>query len=251
MEFRVEKLDPYTWLIEEYDEITSVYMYLLAGVKQAVLIDTGVGAVPLYDICMELTELPITVILTHGHFDHIGGTKPFKKVFLHEKDWAAYQLHSKYLEKQFSKAQLPPVKETVTFLKDGKVFDLGERTLRIIHTPGHSLGSVCILDQERKWLFTGDTCCKAHVLLQMEYCASLEIYAETIKKLLDMGQEYTLTWPGHHSKPVEIEVLSQFLVAAKGILSGAMGGNAVEIRGEKVNLLTYKDIGIVYPIKRL
>lgn len=251
MEYRVDRLDQKTWIIEEYDEITSVYMYLLTGKKRAILIDTGMGAIPLYNICRELTDLPITVILTHGHVDHIGGTNQFEKVFLHEKDWNTYQLHKGDLRKQFTDIDLPPVKETVSFMQDGNIFDLGGRTLHVIHTPGHSLGSVCIMDQERKWLFTGDTCCKAHVLLHMDYSTSLETYAKTIKNLLDRSQEYILTWPSHHEKPVEIDILKQFLEGTEGILADTFHGNEVEIGREKANLFLYKDIGIVYPRRKI
>lgn len=247
LKYKIDMLDDQTWIIEEYDEITSVYMYLLTGTMQGILIDTGMGAIPLYDICRELTHLPITVLLTHGHVDHIGGTNQFKDVFLHKEDWNTYQLHSGDLRKQFSDIDLPPVKERVSFMQDGNVFNLGERTVQIIHTPGHSLGSVCILDQERKWLFTGDTCCKAHVLLQMDYSASLETYSKTMKNLLSRSEEYNLTWPGHHEKPVEIDVLKQFLEATEGILAEILHGNEVEIGRKKTNLLLYKDIGIIYP----
>ena len=66
MQYRTEQLDQHTWLIEEYNETSSVYMYLLEGEREALLIDTGNGTIPLEEICRELTGLPVTVALTHG-----------------------------------------------------------------------------------------------------------------------------------------------------------------------------------------
>ena len=77
MEYRVTRIGEHTWLIEEYDGKVKVYMYLLSGNREAVLIDTGMGMIPLKEIAASLTDLPVKVLLTHGHIDHIGGTGAF------------------------------------------------------------------------------------------------------------------------------------------------------------------------------
>ena len=82
MNYHIEKLNEQTWLIEEYSNTASAYMYLLTGKEKALLIDTGFGTIPLKSICEELTGLPVTVALTHGHVDHIGGTGAFEEVWL-------------------------------------------------------------------------------------------------------------------------------------------------------------------------
>ena len=74
MNYHIEKLNEQTWLIEEYSNTASAYMYLLTGREKALLIDTGFGTIPLKSICEELTVLQVTVALTHGHVDHIEGT---------------------------------------------------------------------------------------------------------------------------------------------------------------------------------
>ena len=79
MNYRIEKLNEQTWLIEEYSNTASAYMYLLTGKERALLIDTGFGTIPLKSICEELTVLPVIVALTHGHVDHIGGSMACKR----------------------------------------------------------------------------------------------------------------------------------------------------------------------------
>lgn len=246
MEYRIEQLDEHTWLIEEYEDQISVYMYLLEGERQAVLIDTGMGTSPLDEICRKLTSKEVMVLLTHGHVDHIGGTSLFEQVYLERADLPAYRLHSGELRKQFYQGGLPPVKQEVKFMKDGDIFDLGGRTVEVIAVPGHSLGSVCFLDKERKWLFSGDTCCRAHVLLQMDYSASIATYLDSVNQLIARKNEFVLTWPGHHSKPVKPEILYQFREAAEGLLAGTMQGEDFAVGGKDVKLIAYQDIGIEY-----
>ena len=71
--------------------------------------------------------------------------------------------------------------ETLLWMEEGDVFHLGGRDIEVIHAPGHSLGSVCLLDRARRWLFTGDTCCKADVLLCLPYCTTVAEYAATVE----------------------------------------------------------------------
>ena len=249
MQYRTEQLDQHTWLIEEYNETSSVYMYLLEGEREALLIDTGNGTIPLEEICRELTGLPVTVALTHGHADHIGGTGHFESVWIARADEPLYRLHSTdELRRIFAGAEYAPAKaaEELQFFEEGRVFDLGGRTVEVIATPGHSVGSVCFLDRERRQMFTGDTCCKAHVLLQLDHAAPIEIFLDSIRKLLDLQDYYDITWPGHHEKPVAKDVIRQFLTAAEGLLSGMMEGREMEHPAGKCRLLEYRDIGIEY-----
>ena len=82
MNYQIFKLDEHSWMIQEGQGMAAVYMYLLEGEKKAALIDTGMGRIPLEKIVRSLTNKPIFVILTHGHFDYIGGSAAFEKVCL-------------------------------------------------------------------------------------------------------------------------------------------------------------------------
>ena len=175
MNYRIEKLNEQTWLIEEYSNTASAYMYLLTGKERALLIDTGFGTIPLKSICEELTVLPVIVALTHGHVDHIGGTGAFEEVWLAKEDKELYEAHSREdVRHIFTQDELLPVKENCSYFEDEMVFEIGDRPVRVVRTPGHSVGSVCFLDEKNRWMFTGDTCCKAHVLLQMEFAAPMQ-----------------------------------------------------------------------------
>ena len=87
--FTVEKIDTQTFAISEYQHYEETHCYLLCGQNEAALIDTGLGVSNIKRIVDSLTALPVTVLTTHVHWDHIGGHRFFDRIAVHEteKDW--------------------------------------------------------------------------------------------------------------------------------------------------------------------
>ena len=252
MEYRIFEIDERTWRIEEYDENNSVYMYLLTGKRGAALIDTGFGMIDIREVVSTLTKLPVFVINTHGHFDHTGGNPLFDEIHIHPADMEVYRAHSgEKMQKRFPMYTFRQPKENMVAMQDNEVFDLGGRTLRIIHTPGHSVGSVCILDQESRWLFTGDTCCKADVLLNLEFSTTVQEYLRPVIKLQKMASQFDMTWPAHHTVPVKPEILEQFYEAAKQLCSHKAEGIPLSTLFGTAYRLELGDIAIMYTQERV
>ena len=91
--FTVEKIDNGTYAISEYKHWEETHCYLLCGTEKAVLIDTGLGVANIKAVVDSLTTLPITVITTHVHWDHIGGHGYFDNIAVHEmeENWLSIQ----------------------------------------------------------------------------------------------------------------------------------------------------------------
>ncbi len=182
------------WLIAEPQH---VYSWLVQGVDRAVLLDTGMGVVPIRPVAEQLTNRPITVINTHYHFDHVGGNREFDEIAIHEVgapliemdypkelceaylDYAHRQLEAaqvyRVLDKEFFwllTAESDPRPFPDTFdgarwriasskatkkLTDGDRIDLGQRELTVLFTPGHSPDCICLMDERNGLLFGGDT----------------------------------------------------------------------------------------------
>ena len=84
----IEKINNDIYQIKYYFlGLAEVYMYLIIGDDKCLLIDTGYGATDVMQYVRSVTELPVTVVNTHGHMDHIGGNHDFDEVYLSKKDW--------------------------------------------------------------------------------------------------------------------------------------------------------------------
>ncbi|WP_217585498.1 MBL fold metallo-hydrolase [Lentibacillus saliphilus] len=172
--FTVQTIDDHTYAISEYGHWESVHSFLLLGKEKAVLIDTGLGIANIKDVIDQLTMLPVEVITTHVHVDHIGSHGEFEQIYVHEKDkdWLVNGIEGLTIERirqdisrditlptpnTFHPDTYTPYQgEPTGLLHDGDAIDLGNRRLIIHHTPGHSPGHICIFDQTNGYLFTGD-----------------------------------------------------------------------------------------------
>ena len=209
--FTVEKVDSDTFIISEYRHWEEVHCYLLIGVKKALLIDTGLGVGNLKSVVSDLTRLPVEVVTTHVHWDHIGGHRFFQNI-------AVFEDEEKWLSGQFP-LPLSVVKESLLkepchfpenfdiaayqiyqngaacVLHDGDIIDLQSRRLRVIHTPGHSPGHICLYEKERQYLFSGDLV-YAGCLDAFYPTTDPDLFRASIKKVKDLPIQRIL--PGHH-----------------------------------------------------
>lgn len=172
--FTVEKIDESTYAISEYGHWEQVHSFLLLGKKKAMLIDTGLGIDNIKRMTDQITNLPVFIMTTHVHWDHIGSHGQFDEIYVHEgdKDWLVNGINGLPIEqirkdvgrditkptpKTFDLATyLPHQGEPTGIVADEHRFNLGDRIVRVLHTPGHSPGHVALFDETKGYLFTGD-----------------------------------------------------------------------------------------------
>ena len=241
----VVAMDDATWRIEEGNGSARVYCYVLAGKTSSVVIDTGLGILDIRDIAEKLTRLPLIVVNTHGHLDHVSRNYQFERVYLSPADEEVFRAHTSYdvrygfIKGLLGEKHLPgwlvrlplirgrvrrlcsvPVRENRVPIADGDTIDLGGRTLRAIATPGHTTGSICLLDMQRRWLYTGDTVCAGGVLLHFDHSAGVETFLASIRRLMQLRESYDLMWPAHSTLPLKPEKLEEYAACAEAILAG-------------------------------
>jgi len=218
--FEIHRIDSYAYVIRErLDLIEPRYLtkyinnYLIIGEHTAALIDTGTG---IHKISLVVNNLigsrELLVFNTHNHFDHVLSNHEFAEVYIHKLDYKeiADYIDITYLEKTEIEAYKVyeykiPNCNIVNILEGGEVFDLGKITLEIIHTPGHSPGSICILSSEDH-LFTGDVIHYGAVYLPHDH----QNYDRTLVKLKTRIGEQTRLFPGHETYNVGIELIDEF-----------------------------------------
>ncbi len=192
-------------------------LFLLLGSDIALLIDTGAGLFPLRPIINRLIgNKDLKVINTHCHWDHVGGNHEFDEIYIHEIEkltisrpinisnlkGSPKKVVNRYEKYNFS---IPPAL-SIKPLKDGDNMDLGEINIEVIHTPGHSPGSICLLTN-RNELFTGDT---AHY--GTPYLPKKKSFPEVLSNLSKLiniceKQQSIEIFPSHEEFGVGIELL--------------------------------------------
>ena len=207
--------------------------YLVEGTARAVLIDTGSGYRGLDETVQAITSRPVDVILTHGHRDHAGGIVQFERVYADMADREllemldddefrrGYPVSLKpKVFKELGAEEFPRTHEPELIpITDGDVMDLGDDELEIWETPGHTAGSVCILDHRRRLLFVGDTVIDC-ALLVFEQSCSVETYRKSLERIRLRAAEYDAMYCAHLDGIVPPGRIDSLLECCGDILAG-------------------------------
>lgn len=136
--------------------------YLIVGEERAVLLDTGQGVKSISAVVKGLTDKPVSVMVSHFHYDHVGGVDEFDRVDMIDlpkiraqaKDDVLYL--SRYQHLGVTESRPAPVIEIAKWIKPGEKIELGGRELELHATPGHTIESLSLYDAKSGILFTGD-----------------------------------------------------------------------------------------------
>jgi glyoxylase-like metal-dependent hydrolase (beta-lactamase superfamily II) len=220
-------------------EPSHVNMWLVAGEDRAVLLDTGLGIARVRPVVEALTPLPVSVVNTHYHFDHVGGNHEFADTAIHEAGAALlvepvprevldeYLRYARDLIRAVEEVQdadqryfhlldadsvprpLPDGFDPSTWeiappapsrtLTDGDVLDLGRRELRVLHTPGHSGDSICLHDDSSGILFGGDTVNTGPLYSQF-HDSDVETFAKSAARLAELKDDVSMVAVNHFGR---------------------------------------------------
>lgn len=140
--------------------------YLIADpqTRQAMVLDPGDDGGQILQAVARHDLTVVAIVATHAHFDHILAAESLRAAtgapfYLHLGDMDLLQWLPASLEMFLGVQDASPPPEVDTKLSDGDELKLGEQTLQVIHTPGHSRGSICLLtgSSDERMLFSGDT----------------------------------------------------------------------------------------------
>ena len=181
---------------------TNCYLVWEEETKECLVIDPGDDGVSISEEINNKKLKVKAVFLTHGHFDHSLGALDLKLIY--NVDFGCSEKDAFLLERQDETAkhflkkeiQVPNFIKIDIDLDKTKEFKLGEETIEIIKTPGHTPGSVCFYNKKNKLLFSGDTLfagCRGRT--DFKYGSTEEIF-KSLKKLMKLEKD-TLVLPGH------------------------------------------------------
>jgi glyoxylase-like metal-dependent hydrolase (beta-lactamase superfamily II) len=234
--FEVYKVAPDTFAIYEPHQAEEVISYLIAGKEKALLFDTGMGIGDIRKVTAQLTKLPVIVLNSHTHNDHVGGNWQFETIYGVDSDFSRQNAKGSSEDAQAELApgqicgELPanfPAKSYRTqpwkishFIHDGEIVDLGGRIVEIMFTPGHTPDALVLQDRVNKLLFTGDTYYPATIWLYRPE-TDFPAYAKSIAHLAALAPQVKIVLGAHNIPVAKPSVLLNLVPAFAKVSAGS------------------------------
>ncbi len=233
--FEVYKVAPAVFAIYEPHQFEETISYLIVGNQRAALFDTGMGISDLKKTTAELTRLPIVVLNSHTHDDHVGNNWQFETIYGMSTDFTRENARG---SREDAQAEIAPDEicgnlpkefdpktyatrpwKITSFVHDGDRIDLGGRSLEVIATPGHTPDAISLLDRANGLLFTGDTYYPAPIWLYRPE-TDLEAYDASIHRLAALAPQVKLVLGAHNIPVAPPSVLPRLVTAFEAVRAG-------------------------------
>jgi glyoxylase-like metal-dependent hydrolase (beta-lactamase superfamily II) len=247
--------EPHQW-----EEVIS---HLVVGDRRALLFDTGIGVGRIRDVVSGLTALPVTVLNSHTHFDHVGGNADFTEILNVDSDYARTNASGGANQYAAWDALAPervcgPLPDGVTkqtyrirpwqatgVVRDGERLDLGGRTLEVLMTPGHTPDSLCVLDRQNRLLFTGDTFYLGPIYL---YVSETDVgaYARSLARLAALAPQLDLLLSGHNVPVAD----PQYLGRVRNALEDVKAGRVKPVLTDEYREYRFQGFSLLLPAKK-
>ncbi len=233
--FEVYKIRSGVFAIYEPHQFEEVISYLILGSDRALLFDTGMGIGNIKAVVAGLTDLPVIVLNSHTHNDHVGDNWRFDNIYAMDTDFTRDSARGSKADAQ---AELAPgsicgalpagfdAKDYSTkpfhvsrWLHDGDAIALGGRTLKVIAAPGHTPDAIALLDEKNGLLFTGDSFYLGPIYLYRPE-TDLDAYVASMKKLAALTPHLQLLLPSHNTPVADPSYLEKVVTAIQQMQRG-------------------------------
>jgi glyoxylase-like metal-dependent hydrolase (beta-lactamase superfamily II) len=235
--FEVYKVATAVFAIYEPHQSEETISYLILGQTKALLFDTGMGIGDIQHVTTELTRLPIVVLNSHTHVDHVGGNWAFNTILAMDTDFTRANARG---SREAAQAEIAPGEicgdlpkgfnpqayltrpwKITAYKHDGDRIDLGGRSLEIVATPGHTPDAVCLFDRHAGLLFTGDTYYPGPIWLHAPE-TDLEAYGTSIKRLASLVPSVKIVLGAHNAPVASPSILPRLLAAFEAVRDGSI-----------------------------
>ena len=220
--YEIIKIDDSTWRIED----NGVRFFLLSGDDYSLLIDTGMNVKNVKAIAQSLTDKPIKLINTHADPDHIGANCEFSSFMMNTLELDNYNIYKKCT------SQVIPV-------NDHEIINIGGRSLEVIFIPGHTPGSIALLDIERRVLFSSDTIQTGNIFL-FGPMRNIKTYLKSLERLNTLKDQFDFIYPSHANPVLEPNIIEKLIEGTKAVIDNQLSYSDASLFGQKIKVY---DIG--------
>jgi len=224
--FDVYQVVPGVRSIHEPGHWEMVISYLIEGSESAILFDSGLGIATIKAVTDRLTAKPITVVSSHSHYDHGGGTHLYSDIWAPvteftrknargtpnriAKEFVPEESFTREPPAEFNRSTYSIKPWTLTReLRDGEVIDLGNRKIEVLYVPGHAPDSIALLDRRNRVLFTGDTLNLGPIYAMLDE-SNLYDFHQSAGRLAALEGDVDWIFPAHSPPTRDTKLLSRF-----------------------------------------
>ncbi len=256
--YEITTPSPGVFAILEPLQVERVLSYLIVGSERALLIDTGTGAGIMSALMGTLTDLPLLVVNSHSHWDHIGSNHEFSDIAIHrvEAHELSYAYPPECIATYFSDSNLlgplPPGRSIdiihigpsapTRLLDGGEIFELGDRAITALHTPGHSPGLLSFIDERNGVLFSTDTAYPGPLYAYSDE-TDLDVYIRSMAMLADLAPSLKHVHPSHNADHMDPGLLPKM----RDALIDVRDGKIPDRRDEERATYDFDGFGIYGP----
>lgn len=210
-QYILHAMDEDIWRIEE----NGVRSFVLVGKSKALVIDSGFGTGDILAAIKEITSLPLMLVNTHADRDHIGCNAQFSNAFMHPAEFDRYA----HQGGDVSHARA---------LWEGDVIELGGRSLEVVLIPGHTPGSIVLIERARQRLFSGDSI-QSGTIFMCGAGRSAHAYIQSMKRIRDYIEGIERIHPSHGDIDVQPGIIPLLIDGMERVLSGQITPQTAEI----------------------
>jgi len=245
--YTIVEAAPGVYAFLEPQQFQEAVSYLIVGTQRALLFDTGIGVVPLRPLVERLTRLPVTVLNSHTHYDHVGGNWEFDRILTIDSPYTRanmagfphVQVATEVRPDAFC-AGAPAGLDTARFhtrrwtatgtVRDGEVLDLGDRSVEVLHVPGHTPDAMALLDRANGLLWTGDSYYDGALWLYVPE-TDLDAYERSMARLVALAPSLRQLLPAHNTAQADPARLARVLGAVRTMRRGMVAPTGQESGG--------------------
>ena len=246
--FHVIQLDESTYAISEPRYWLKNVSYLLIGTRSALLFDTGPGVHSIRPVVEGLTHVPVLVLPSHLHFDHVGRIQEFPRVALVSTPALRRQVIDGTLNES-SEQYLLPTKHAFRvsrWLNSGETLDLGDRHITVLATPGHTPDSVSLVDLEYHRVFTGDLLNRDGTLAAAPG-SDIEELVVSLAAVVKYAAPGSVVYEAHSERPITADELAWASQHFREIAAGRGTWQPLCIDGVPTRQFGTGDFNVILP----
>lgn len=205
-EFEVSEIRKGFYSIEQ----GHVRCFLIEGTQEALLVDTGLGGGDLKALAESLVRQPLRVICTHADGDHVGHAGQFERCFMHPAEFDYYR-------------QKAPAPVEMTPIWEGDIIDLGGDRFEVVLIPGHTPGSIALLERRQRFLIGGDSI-QNDTIFMFGNGRNFPAYRASLQKMQRLSAAFDTVYAAHGDIAVPAALIPVLDQAAARVMAGEIDG---------------------------